>query len=339
MPKPERVDDYSPMTGRAAVGHSGLEVRQVRAFVTLAEQRSLTAAAQILGLAQSTVSESLLALERAVGAQVLSRRRGGHGATLTDAGRALLPHAIRILSAVDGAHAAVAGASKSARGTLQIVASESISTYLLPAVTAQLRNRWPNTRFLVSIAPCQGIPSGIADGSYDVGLLLEVQRVSPGRLTDPQVISRPERRVIATVPVASFAARSHPLFESGARAVVRREALADYPLFVTDATGEFHALLSRLVKSHGGHPSHLESTGSVEGVKRAVMARPGAIGFLPAYAVEEQLSEGSVGLLDPRPALPLLRIDALISPSRVRHPATDDFLQTIVAACSRNGNR
>lgn len=72
---------------------SGLEIRQLRAFVALVERKRITAAAQSLGLAQSTVSEALSALERALGTPLVLRRRGGHGLELTDVGHALLPHA------------------------------------------------------------------------------------------------------------------------------------------------------------------------------------------------------------------------------------------------------
>ena len=80
---------------------SGLEIRQLRAFVAIVERKRVTAAAEALGLAQSTVSEALSALERALDTPLILRRRGGHGLELTEAGRALLPHARRILSAVD----------------------------------------------------------------------------------------------------------------------------------------------------------------------------------------------------------------------------------------------
>jgi Bacterial regulatory helix-turn-helix protein, lysR family len=69
----------------------------------------------LLELAQSTVSEAVAALERSLGAQLVVRARGGDGARLTEAGEALVPHARGILAAVDHAHAAIAGATRSAR--------------------------------------------------------------------------------------------------------------------------------------------------------------------------------------------------------------------------------
>jgi DNA-binding transcriptional LysR family regulator len=329
----KRMHDSAPVAEPFTAAKSGLEVRQVRAFVALAETGSMTAAARTLGVAQSTVSEAIFSLERALGAQVVLRRQGSHDATLTEVGNTFLPHARRVLAVVDGAHAAVAGASKTARGTVEIVANESISTYILPPVLSQLRDRWPNTRFLVSVAACQGIPNGMVNGTFDVGLLIEFEEVRTlKKLAGRSRVHRSGRRVIASaVPLVAFVARSHPLLLDPVRRAVTREAWTEYPLFVSDAAGDFHAWLTRILKSNGGLRTRMESTGSVEGVKTAVMARPAAIGFLPAYALEKEVRDGSIAVLDPRPSLPPLRVDAFVSPTRVRHPATDDLLETLVA--------
>ena len=152
---------------------AGLEIRQLRAFVALVEQKRVTAAAEALGLAQSTVSEALSALERALDTPLILRRRGGHSLELTEAGRALLPHARKILSAVDDAHTAIAAAASRAQTHVEIVANESVSTYLLPSILPTLRQHWPQTRFTVSVATCAGVREGVAGGAFDVGLLLE----------------------------------------------------------------------------------------------------------------------------------------------------------------------
>jgi DNA-binding transcriptional LysR family regulator len=62
------------------------------------------------------------------------------------------PHARAILAAVDHAHVAVAGTTRNVRGTVDIIVSESTSTYLLPTALAELRGNWPMTHFSVSVA-------------------------------------------------------------------------------------------------------------------------------------------------------------------------------------------
>ena len=309
---------------------SGLEIRQLRAFVALVERKRVTAAAEALGLAQSTVSEALSALERVLGSPLILRRRGGHGLELTKAGRALLPHARTILSAVDDAHTAITAAASRAHTNVEIVANESVSTYLLPSILPQLRQHWPQTRFTVSVATCAGVREGVAGGAFDVGLLLEelatdgsaAHTITPLAFTDRRV-------VVPAIPLVLFAGASHPLIGGGSPAVVRRDALVGYPIFVSDGAGPFHDLVRRFFKGDGGDGLAIEATGSIEGVKKAVINDVRAIGLLPAYAVADELRAATIARVNLRPAPPTMRLDALLSQSRARHPSTEELLVAI----------
>jgi DNA-binding transcriptional LysR family regulator len=306
---------------------AGLEIRQLRAFVALVERNRITAAAQSLGLAQSTVSEALSALERVLGTPLILRRRGGHGLELTEAGRALLPHARRILSAVGDAQTAITAAASRAHTNVEIVANESVSTYLLPGILPQLRQHWPDTRFTVSVATCGGVREGVAGGAFDVGLLLEelatdgsaAHTITPLAFTDRRV-------VVPSIPLVLFAGASHPLIGGRPPAVVGRDALLGYPIFVSDGAGPFHDLVRRFLKGDGLAGPAIEATGSIEGVKKAVINDGRAIGLLPAYAVADELRTGTIARVNLRPAPPTMRLDALLSQSRARHPSTQELL-------------
>ena len=319
---------------------SGLEVRQLRAFVALVEQGSVTAASRTLGLAQSTVSEALAALERALGTTVLQRRRRADHALLTPAGHALLPHARRVLAAVEETHVAIAAATNTGRATVEIVANESVNTYVLPDVLARMRDRWPNTRFSVAVSTCPGIRQGLDDGAFDVGLLLETsnRRTSADH---PATSATPyaDRRVVApNVSLVVFGAHMNSLVSLAARAPARRSELAAFTVLLSDADGDFHTLVERFFKSEGVPGPRLQVIGSVEGVKRGVLADTRALGILPSYAIAEELRTGRVVRLSFRPPPPELRLEALLSRSRARHPSTDDLLagiQRIFAADTR----
>ncbi|UZJ30593.1 LysR family transcriptional regulator [Streptomyces endophytica] len=84
-----------------------MDTRYLRAFVAVAEHGGISAAAQQLGYAQSSVSAQLKRLEAELGATVLTR--GGTGAALTDAGRRLLPHAREALVLEDRMRRAALG--------------------------------------------------------------------------------------------------------------------------------------------------------------------------------------------------------------------------------------
>jgi epsilon-lactone hydrolase len=79
----------------------GVELRQLRAFVAVAEELSFSRAARRLYLTQPTLSRQIRALEKLVGCDLL--RRNTHNVELTPAGESLLASAARLLAGLDEA--------------------------------------------------------------------------------------------------------------------------------------------------------------------------------------------------------------------------------------------
>lgn len=307
---------------------SELELRHLRAFIALADHGSVTAAARALGVAQSTMSEALAALERALSTQLIQRRGGTQGAALTTSGQALLPPAREVLAAVDGLHVAIAASVRTARGVVEIIANESISTYVLPRILTHARQRWPNTRFPVSVAMCPDVRRAVAEGGSDIGLLLERHTGSRVRAAKP-VARLSNRQIVAPlIELVAFTSPLHPLTRA-ARPSVARDVLAGFPVFVSDSAGDFTVMIERFFGSEGLPRPRLQATGSIEGVKEAVMMDSRAVGILPAYTVTNELASARVRRLALRPALPNMRIVALCSTGRERHPAIPELLDGI----------
>ncbi|HEY2897794.1 MAG TPA: LysR family transcriptional regulator [Gemmatimonadaceae bacterium] len=306
---------------------STIEVRQLKAFVALVEQGSVTAAAQTLGVAQSTMSEALSSLERAMGTPLFLRRRGSHELVLTEAGDALLPHARSVLELLAVAHVAVASVATGARARVAIATNESLSTYIVGPQLDILRRKWPNTTFEVTVMMCAGVRSGLESGEYDLGLILEPgDDATPMKLAEHVVISH-------DVPLIIFAQPAHPLARN-APAAVKRDALGDFALYLSDAAGDFHLLVRRYLEHDGlpGPPIH--PTGSVESVKRSVLADGRAIGLLPAYAIADEIREGRVVALRVKPGPPRMSLEALTSRTRAQHPATRQLVGALASAYS-----
>lgn len=293
-----------------------LEVRQLRAFVLLVDHGSMSAAARALGISQSTVSEVVAALERTLATRLVARRRGGHGIALTQAGEALLPYARDALSALTAARLAVAAVDQHARANVELIANESVSTYLLPHALGTVRRTWPQTRFAVTVGMCPQITSGLSGGRYDVGLMLQTPRCPPVSAS-PSVdavsgTGTPEQECLSEVPLVVFAGPDHPLAASRHKASgVSRDRLTPYTVFVSDARGYFFDLVRDFFRSAGAPSPRLEATGSVEAVKHSVMSDPLGLGVLPLYALGAELRAERVRVVSMRPALPRMRLMAM----------------------------
>jgi molybdenum-dependent DNA-binding transcriptional regulator ModE len=74
-----------------------LEFRHLRYIVAIAEQRTFTAAAHSVPVAQSALSRQIAEIEEIYNIQIFERVRGGTGASLTAAGEALLMYARQLL--------------------------------------------------------------------------------------------------------------------------------------------------------------------------------------------------------------------------------------------------
>jgi DNA-binding transcriptional LysR family regulator len=313
---------------------SNLEIRQLRAFIALVENGSITAASQALGLAQSTVSEAIAALERELGTALIAHKRGSHSVALTDAGRVLLPRSRHVLAAVDKAYVAVAKATVSARGEVNIVANESVSTYLLSPVLAMMRRRWRNTKFAVSVAACPEVREGVRSGAFDVGLVLTSAKQNLRARAGPPTQGKysGSQVVVPLIPLLIFAAPAHPLVKPGLRTAVRRSSLDSFPVFVSDAAGEYRSLLEQFFREDEIPGPRLESTGSIEGVTTSVVADSRALGILPSYAVAKDVQSGRIVPLELRPALPAMQVVAFLS-ARNLHPGTEELLDEIRKSC------
>ena len=76
-----------------------MDIRQLRYFVNVVEAGSFTAASRILGIAQPSLSQHVIGLERELGVQLLERQ--ARGVRLTASGATFLEHAITVLRDLD----------------------------------------------------------------------------------------------------------------------------------------------------------------------------------------------------------------------------------------------
>lgn len=271
------------------------EVRQLRAFVTVVEAGGFTRAAGALGVAQSTVSEAIHALERTLGTELFVK--GRRAPTLTAAGERLLPGARRVLTTMDAVVREVTAGEAQARATVTLGTSESLSAYVLPDVLARLRREWPGTRYVVSTGPCPAIRREVREGRLDVGVILTASADDGDE----------ESECLAEGRLWLFARPGHPLT---ARAAAIGE-IADVTLYISDAAGDFWGRIHGYFESAGYPADRLQSAGSVEGVKRGVQADAEALGLLPEYAVAEDVARGTFARVEVRVPLPPVWIRAI----------------------------
>ena len=285
-----------------------LELRHLRVFVTVVESGAHARAARLLGLSQSTVSETLSALERTLGTAVF--RKAAKGSLLTPTGEALLPYARRMLALTSELVTELSKVSTTVSATLVVVAVESLSTYVLPSPLAALRKHWPQARLEVVTAICPEIRESVAAGKSDLGLILEVDTGSE----DPSILAK-TRLVIVGSP-------THPLANRNASA----EQLRRFDFYMCDTAGDYYQVLRQHFDAAQTPLPRTQALGNVEGVKRGILAEGTALGLLPVHAVEQELREGALAEVRVNPSLQSLVMRAVLPPGNSSSPLVDDLL-------------
>ena len=132
---------------RAFAGRMNLDIKLLKTFLALADERSFTSAGKTLGLTQSAVSQQIRLLERELGAELVIRSNKLVG--LTPAGEILRQSAHRILENLDQARSLIAEGSTNGGGHLNVGAPSSICQMLMPSVVAAFHKQFPATHLSI----------------------------------------------------------------------------------------------------------------------------------------------------------------------------------------------
>ncbi|GAA0549704.1 LysR family transcriptional regulator [Actinomadura livida] len=146
-----------------------LDLERLRALHSVATYGSVSAAADVLHVTTSAVSQQLAKLERETGQKLLERN--GRGVRLTDAAELLVAHAERILSLVEQAQADLEAHRGSVVGQLTVAAFPTAVRGLMPAALGILRADHPDLRILVREEdPNQSMPL-VSRGDFDMAVV------------------------------------------------------------------------------------------------------------------------------------------------------------------------
>jgi len=160
-------------------------IRDISAFVHVAEAKSFTTAAEQIGLSRSAVGKSVSRLEDRLGVRLLQRTT--RSVSLTDEGTAFHERCVRILADLDEAEMAMLSHAQAPRGRLRLELPVSFGRLHVLPILSQFMNKWPelsvnvsfNDRFVDLID--EGVDLAIRLGGSDDSRLM-TRLLAPHRL-------------------------------------------------------------------------------------------------------------------------------------------------------------
>ena len=139
-----------------------MELQNLMAFIQVSETGSFSRAAEKLYVTQPAVSKRITALEQALKVQLFDRI--GKTVQLTEAGRALLPSARRIINELDESRRIISNLSGRVAGALRIGTSHHIGLHRLPPVLRSFTADYPEVEldihFMDSEEACEAVLRG-----------------------------------------------------------------------------------------------------------------------------------------------------------------------------------
>jgi LysR family hca operon transcriptional activator len=302
-----------------------MELRHLRYFVAVAEEGSLTVAAERrLHTAQPSLSRQIRDLEYEVGVPLLTR--SPRGIALTPAGRAFLEHARLALVQADAAVAAARRAGQPSKPSFALGFLTGQEMDWLPEAMNTLKDELPNIEVTVSSDYSPQLADALMRGKLDLAFMR------------PEA-DRPELdyRVIVTEPIVVVLPSDHRL--ASCEAIALHDIADETFLGMSDTAPTFQAVIDGYLKRSGVdlRPAHrIDNLGmaiSLVASTRGVTLLPAyAKNFLPWSVISRPLAGDDPPTIDlvaaynrtntsPTLKLFLSRLDALISRCRMRaHP-------------------
>jgi DNA-binding transcriptional LysR family regulator len=253
-----------------------MEIRQLRAFVAIAESGTFTAGERRVHVTQAAISMQIRQLENELGARLFVR--APRRVVLTEAGEHLLHRARHILREHDAAQDEIAELAGAERGRLRIgSASAMVLTDPLPEILKELRRRHPQAEVSVTSGTSEALVGQILAGELDlafVSLPVEARGIQTERLNEDQLVA--------------IASSRHRLAKQRA---VSAYTLAGEKLILGERGGNTRRLIDQFFAQAGVALSVSMELSRQQAIKKMVEEDMG-VGIVPLQSVIEEVEKG-----------------------------------------------
>lgn len=255
-----------------------MEIRQLRAFMAIAESGTFTAGALRVHITQAAISMQIRQLENELGARVFVR--APRHVILTEAGEHLLQRARQILREHDAALDEIAELAGAERGRLRIgSASAMILTDPLPKILKELRRQHPAAEVAVISGTSGALVDQILAGELDiafVSLPVDVRGIQTERLSEDQLVA-----------IAS------PRHKLAKQRTISAYTLAGEKLILGERGGNTRRLIDQFF-AQAGVSLHVAMELSRQAAIRRMVEEDMGVGIVPLQSVKDEVEKGKL---------------------------------------------
>ena len=251
-----------------------MELYPLKVFLTVANEKSFSRAAEKLLRTQPAVSLAIQKLESDLQEKLMDR--SGKDLILTDAGRIVLEYARRFENLEGDLENALAELRDNSAGRLIVGANESTTLYLLEHIE-QYRRQYPKVKVQVRRSLSSKIPSQLIDGDLELGLI----SYDPEDDRLVTIVIFTDHLSFVVSPQHRFAPRDEvSITELGMETFIAHNVLSPYRAVVLREFQRYKVPLNMDVEMP-----------TVETIRKLVQRNEG-VAFLPRMCVQQEVKQG-----------------------------------------------
>lgn len=286
-------------------------IRQLQYFVAVAEQGSVSRAAQNLSISQSSVTEAIKELESDLGVSLFERH--ARGLAITQRGHQFLRHATKILADVSDARRSFADEADRQPGRLHLGVTSLVAGYVLSDLLARYRRAFPGVQVTAIEDNGDYLEHLLVGGELDVAVMVI------SNLRDRMAL---QAEILEVSPYRLWLPLGHPL--AAADGIAIEDIVAEPLIMLT--VDEIEENTGKLLKALGARPHVAFRTRSVEAV-RSLVATGAGVALLPDLVYRPWSLEGDrIESRDISGSLPVVQVGMVWRRGSSLPQAARDFL-------------
>lgn len=250
------------------------------AFKTAAELGSITLAANELKITQSAMSKRIALLESELGYELFNRI--GRHIELSEAGKALLPRATKILLDMNATMQFMKDFGGEITGPIKIATSHHIGIHRLPKSLETFSSQYPNVRLQLHFIDSEQAISAIINGESELGFITLSEEIMSNQI--PHI----QHHKLWHDPMQFVVGKHHPL---ATKSHLTLDDLTDYPALLPDLNTYTTRLLQKLFESSNKTIDIAMTTNHLDAIKVMI-----SVGLGWSVLPETLIADSIIGL-------------------------------------------
>ena len=288
-----------------------MQFESLKVFCDLADTESFTKAAQVNGVTQSAVSQTISALERQFKSLLIERSKKNF--RLTSEGEVLYEYSKRLLQGYESIHSKLQELKNEISGTVRVSAVYSIGLHDLPPYIKAFLKEHPTVNLHVEYRRENNVYEDVLGNIVDLGLVSYPNHDSKLEVVplrkDPLVLICPPQHALAKAKTARF------------------KALEGQKYVGFDSDLPTRKAIDRIFKEQGVSVEYAMEFDNIETIKRAVEIGSG-IAVVPESTIRQEVADQSLAAVRLE-GNHMRLMGAIYKKSKVLSPAMKQFLELL----------